>query len=247
MTVEAVVAATGPGLGVSFAAGALSFLSPCVAPLVPAYLSYIGGVSGEQTEVTSHRRLLVTTGNSLLFVLGFTTVFVFLGTGASMLGIFAQEQKRLLAQISGGFMIFMGLLMAGLVRFPWLHQERRLHFDGRALGPAGPVLVGMAFAGGWTPCIGPVLASILLYATSVEAGGQGGILLLAYSVGLGVPFLLAGALWTQGLHFTRWFRRYYGVVNLASGALLVTMGVLLLANRWFYISIWAQRLAAKLT
>jgi len=224
VTVEAVVAATGPGLGVSFAAGALSFLSPCVAPLVPAYLSYIGGVSGEQREVASHRRLLVTTANSLLFVLGFTTVFVFLGTGASMLGIFAQEQKRLLAQISGGFMIFMGLLMAGLVRFPWLHQERRLHFDGRALGPAGPVLVGMAFAAGWTPCVGAVLGSILGLA-ALQPGAAFG-LLLSYSLGLGIPFLLVGAFTSQASGLIKKWGRILRWAKIIFGFVLVGLGIL---------------------
>ncbi len=246
MSLEGAVATSDPGLAVAFAAGALSFLSPCVAPLVPAYLSYIGGVAVTETTVSSRQRLLTTTGASLLFVLGFTTVFVFLGTGASMLGIFVQEQKRLLAEISGAFMIAMGLMMAGVLRIPWLYQERRFQIDGQSLGMAGPVLIGMAFAAGWTPCIGPVLASILLYTSSVESGGHGGFLLLAYSLGLGLPFLLAGALWTQGLHLTHWFRRYYSYIGLASGALMIVMGALLLANRWFYISAWAQRLSERL-
>ncbi len=243
MTVEAV---SNPGLAVAFGAGALSFLSPCVAPLVPAYLSYIGGLTTDQLNTTARQRIATTLGNSLLFVLGFTTVFVFLGIGASMLGIFVQEQKPLLARISGGFMIVMGLVMAGVFKIPFLYQERRLQVQTNSLGPAGPVLMGMAFAAGWTPCIGPVLASILLYSGTV-ADGQGGFLLLAYSLGLGVPFLITGALWAQGLHATKWFRRYYGRIGLVSGALLVTMGALLLMGRWFYISVWAQRLTERLS
>lgn len=238
MTAEVVAE---PGLALSFGAGVLSFLSPCVAPLVPVYLSYIGGISIQQQGVSARQRLLTTMGNSLLFVLGFSFIFVLLGTGASFLGMFLEEERHLLSQVAGGFMIAMGLMIAGVLRIPWLYQERRLHLDSQALGPAGPVLVGMAFACGWTPCIGPVLASILFYASTAEAGGQGGILLLAYSLGLGVPFLLAGAAWTQGLQVMQWFRRSYGVISLASGALLVTMGVLLLTDRWFYVNIWVQK------
>ncbi len=243
MTVESVAA---PGLMVAFAAGTLSFVSPCCAPLVPAYLSYIGGVTADNAQATRRQRAFITAGSSMLFILGFTTVFVFLGVGASMLGIFVQEQRPLLAKISGGFMIAMGLAVAGMVRLPFMYQEKRFQLASESLGPAGPMLLGMAFAFGWTPCMGPVLASILLYSGTVESGGQGGFLLLSYSLGLGVPFLLTGILWSQGLQVTRLFRRFYSKISLASGALLVTMGGLLLFDKWFYISVWTQRLWTRL-
>lgn len=227
---------------VAFGGGVISFLSPCVAPLVPGYLSYISGLSVQdlaEQRADNGRRVLL---SCLLFVLGFSLVFVLLGASASLFGGLLIEYRRPLNRIAGAVMILMGLFIAGLFQLPWLFQERRFHLEGRSFGPAGTILLGMAFAFGWTPCVGPILASILFYAGAAQTGLQGALLLFAYSLGLGVPFLLVGVGFGRSVAALGWVKRHYRVINGVSGGLLVAVGLLFLTDRFFYFSIMAQRL-----
>ncbi|MBI2952758.1 MAG: sulfite exporter TauE/SafE family protein [Chloroflexi bacterium] len=227
---------------VAFGAGVLSFLSPCVAPLVPGYLSYISGVSVHDLAERPRDQTWHIVLSCLLFVLGFSLVFVLLGASASLLGGFIEEYRRPLNRVAGGVMILMGLFIVGLIRLPQLYQERRFHFTRNSFGRGGTVLLGMAFGFGWTPCVGPILASILFYAGAAETAARGALLLLAYSLGLGVPFVLVGLGFSRAMGALGWMRRHYRLINITSGGLLVAVGVLFLTDRFFYFSILAQRL-----
>ncbi len=223
------------GFGVAFLAGLLSFLSPCVAPIVPGYLSLVSGVAiGTSTgERRQTERVVIA---SVLFVLGFSAVLVTLGALAGAAGGMLEGQRGLLTRLSGVVMVVMGLVVLGLVRAPFLYRERRFHFIDRPYGPLGTVLIGMAFGFGWTPCIGPVLASILLYAGSVETAQGGAVLLLAYAAGLGVPFIAAAIGYSRFVSTLGWVRRRLPLLNAVSGALLVGMGALFATNQGYYLA-----------
>lgn len=233
-----------PSMGwlVAFGAGFLSFLSPCVLPLLPGYLSYVSGVSVDELAAPRPRQRRALAGTSALFVLGFTLVFMLLGTSSTLAGGWLAAYRKQLTIAAGVAMVLMGLLMLGLVRLPLLNRELRFRPVARSLGPAGPLLLGMAFAFGWTPCIGPVLASILLFAGTAETTLRGTLLLLAYSAGLGIPFILSGLLFSRVTAALPWLRRRYRVVEIASGILLMAMGVLFLTGRITYFSLLLQRL-----
>jgi len=225
------------GESVSLAAAALaglvSFVSPCVLPIVPGYLSFISGVNlaqlrGAEAPPGVTRRVALT---SLFFVLGFSTVFVALGAAATVVGELLQAHKRALGMVGGVVIIVLGLHMAGLIRIGWLLSEKRATVRERPLGLLGAYVVGLAFAFGWTPCIGPILGAILLYASQQETVAQGVLLLAAYSAGLGIPFIVAG-LAVNG--FFRVFGRLRGsmrTIEVVSGALLVGVGLLLVTDR----------------
>ncbi|MBI3957710.1 MAG: cytochrome c biogenesis protein CcdA [Chloroflexi bacterium] len=236
------------GLALAFGAGIISFFSPCVAPLVPGYLSFISGeatsrgMGGAAHAASRTRSALHTTGLSLIFVLGFTLVFVMLGASAALFGGLLDAYRQPLNRVTGVVMIGIGLLMAEVIRIPLLNQERRLHLDARTLGPNAPLLLGMTFAFGWVPCVGPILAGILLYASSTATVGAGIWLLFAYSVGLGIPFLLSGLAASWVLGSGRRLRRFWPWIARGSGALLVVMGLLFVTDRFFYLSIAMQRL-----
>ncbi|GIW07371.1 MAG: cytochrome C biogenesis protein CcdA [Dehalococcoidia bacterium] len=223
---------------VAFLAGLVSFLSPCVAPLVPGYLAYVSGSSLDRPASTT--RVLRTT---LLFVLGFTFVFVALGMSAGLVGAAMDGLRPALYRASGVVMIVMGLVLIG-VGPRVLQTDRRFHLPREALGPAGPVMLGMAFGFGWTPCIGPILASILFYAGTRETVGHAGLLLLAYSLGLGVPFVAVGIGLSRMLGAWRAVRRLSGPLSVVSGLTLVGVGVLFLTDRFYVVSLLAGRLAA---
>ncbi len=237
------------GLGVAFLAGIISFFSPCVAPLVPGYLSFMAGVSATAGPVAGGgpgkvpgrpgREVLLT---SLIFVLGFTLVFVLLGAGAALFGGLLEAYRQPLNRVTGLVMIGIGLVMAEVIRLPGLEREYRFRLDARALGPSAPLLLGMTFAFGWVPCVGPILAGILLYASSTATVGTGIWLLFAYSIGLGIPFVVSGMAASWTLNATRRMRRYWPWVARLSGALLIAIGILFLTGRFFYFSIAMQRL-----
>ena len=224
-------------LGVALA-GLVSFLSPCVLPLVPPYLGYLGGTTIEQmTErggVDDHvrRRVMVA---SLCFVLGFTTVFVALGAGASVLGQWVQEHKGQLAVVAGIVIIGFGLHFLGLLRVPLLYRQARFHTRVEGASLIGAFVMGLAFAFGWTPCIGPVLATVLTLAASEASLGAGVRLLLVYSLGLGIPFVLAAAAIGPFIAFMQRFKRHLHKVEMVMGLLLVVTGVLMLTGslNWF--------------
>ena len=228
--------------GAAFIAGILSFLSPCVLPLVPPYLSFMAGVSMEQMTKdegaeapVAKRRVMIA---ALLFVLGFSTVFVAMGASASFIGQFMREYLHILARVAGVVIIIFGLHFLGVFRIGFLLMEKRYQSGGTPRTLAGAYVVGLAFALGWTPCIGPVLASILAIAAAEESVAQGAGLLAIYSAGLGVPFLLAAFAINGFLGFMKRFRRHLGVVEKVMGALLVITGVMFLTGAMQYISVW---------
>ncbi len=213
------------GLAIAFAAGFISFISPCVLPLVPGYLSFVSGVSFDELGARP-RRVTAMTG---AFVLGFTLMFVLLGAGVGWFGNAILENRRTLEIVAGAFVIAMGIVLAGLPLPRLLAAERRLHVRGGG-GLVAAGVAGIAFAIGWSPCIGPTLGAILTLSLGSSGATDGAILLAAYSLGLGVPFLLFGLAFTQSLGLVGWVRRNWRVVSVASAVLLVTMGVLLITG-----------------
>ncbi|MEM8794824.1 MAG: cytochrome c biogenesis protein CcdA [Pseudomonadota bacterium] len=213
-------------------AGIISFVSPCVLPLVPPYLCYMAGVSLDQLtgKTSSPRSQSYILFVAICFVLGFTTVFVALGTGASVIGQFLRAHQILLAQIAGVAIILMGLHFLGVFRIAFLYKEARLNTSKTSSGPIGAYVMGLAFAFGWTPCIGPVLGAILAVAGAEASAAQGALLLGVYSLGIGVPFILAALFAKAFLGFIARFRAYLGSVEKAMGGLLVGTGVLFITG-----------------
>lgn len=232
------------GLGLAFIAGVISFLSPCVAPLVPGYLSYITGTSLEKFG-KSRGQLLHILASTALFVFGFTLVFVSLGASASALGSLLESYRRELTQAAGIVMVMMGILLMGIIPLPFLSREFRLHPQTRHLGLLGNIPLGMAFALGWMPCVGPILASILFYAGTAHTVVQGTLLLLVYSLGLGLSFILTGLFFVRVLGALHWVQRHYKFFNIASGGLLVLVGLLFISNQFYYLSIVMQKIFYK--
>ena len=229
------------GLAVAFLAGVLSFLSPCVLPLVPSYVSFITGLSLD--EVGERRWTAVT--HALLFICGFTVIFVALGATATGLGRLLNYNQVWLERAGGILIILFGIYLLGGFRWMFLERERRVHLQDKPLGYLGSVLVGLAFGAGWTPCIGPILGSILLYTSTQTSLREGMVLLLAYSLGLAVPFVLA-ALAVE--RFIEWFRRYRKFIPLTtrlSGALLVAVGLLVATGYFSLLAGWLQALTPE--
>lgn len=223
---------------VAFGAGLLSFLSPCVLPLVPSYIGFLTGLSLE--EMTSRRRIAFT--HALLFVLGFTLVFLLLGATATALGRTLAFHKVWLQRLGGVLIILFGLVCLGVIRADVLLQDKRVHLQDKPLGFLGSVLVGMAFAAGWTPCIGPILGGILGLASAADTFGRGMLLLGAYSAGLAVPFLLAAWAVDRFLAWFQKFRPYLPWVMRVSGLLLILVGVLLITGQFTRLAGFLQGL-----
>lgn len=216
-------------LALAFTAGLISFLSPCVLPLLPGYLSYLSGVSVE--DVPAERDGSTTLGVAALFVLGFSLVFVALGATASYIGAALLPYRDTLTRVAGAFIILMALVMLGAFRLPIFYREKRLHL-GREFGVWSAFPLGMAFAFGWSPCIGPVLTSILAYATTVGTAQKGALLLFIYSLGLGVPFLAMALFAGRMFQSMSWIKRHYQALNLGGSAVLMVMGIFLVLDRW---------------
>ena len=227
-------------------AGAISFLSPCVLPLVPPYLCYMAGVSMDDFRQTnqdgaavidsSFRKTIMLT--SLLFTLGFATVFIALGASASTLGGMMRQHIDVLAQIGGVIIIIMGLHFLGVFRIGVLARELRFQGNGKPATYSGAYVMGLAFAFGWTPCIGPVLGAILGVAASSQTVGSGAALLGAYSLGLAVPFWIAASFSGKFMNFLTKFRRHLGLVEKLMGLLLVLTGILFLTGAIASIGFW---------
>lgn len=216
------------GLGsLALLAGLVSITAPCCLPLMPGYLSYIGGVS--TIEQGNRRRIL---GTAALFVLGFALVFTALGASASAFGGVLLSRLPTLIKISGVFVIVMGLAMLGLLRIPFLYKELRFDMTKIRRGPAGAVPLGMAFAFGWTPCVGPVLGGILTAAAATQTVWKGSVLLFIYSLGMGIPFLLLALGYSKAGRSMNFLRRHGLAIERSGGVLLVTMGVLLITGYW---------------
>jgi cytochrome c-type biogenesis protein len=223
---------------VAFVAGLLSFLSPCVLPLVPSYIGFLTGMT--LPEVTGRRRAALV--HALLFVAGFSLVFILLGASATALGRALNYYQVWLQRVGGVLIILFGLLCLGAFRVQLLTQERRLHLERKPVGYLGSVLVGMAFAAGWTPCIGPVLGGILgLAATSTDVS-RGMLLLGVYSAGLALPFLIAAVAVESFLDWFQRFRRFLPWVMRISGVLLVLVGILLVTGEFTRLAGWLQGL-----
>jgi cytochrome c-type biogenesis protein len=224
------------GFVVAFGAGIVSFLSPCVLPLVPSYLSMMSGVSSAELASASRldqKRLLRST---LLFVAGFTLVFAVLEATALGLGRTLETHHSVLNQVAGSVIIVGGLVFAGLIRPSWLMRERRIHVAPSRLGEWAAPVMGMAFAFGWTPCIGPILAAVLSLASDTHTLGRGEAMLVAYSLGLGVPFIALGVAFGRLTGVLAFARAHLRVINVVSGLLLAGLGVLLLTDNLHILS-----------
>lgn len=222
----------------AFVAGIVSFLSPCVLPLVPAYLSFITGYTpAELSDAKPDVRTVL--WPSLLFVLGFSVVFVGLGASASLLGEVLSEYRRTLVLVGGAFVFVLGFFMLGIIKFPWLYGEARFDMSkARAFGRAAAFVMGAAFAFGWTPCVGPILGSILALASSTGSAASGAFLLLMYSLGLGVPFVLTALLYGKLRHTLTWLNRHSLAINRVAGLFLMLVGVLIVTGRLTYLAAW---------
>lgn len=225
-------------LVIAFLAGLLTFLSPCVLPLIPAYISFITGVSidelitgpGEKSKLT--RRVLF---EIVLFISGFSLVFILLGASASYFGKFLLSHLRVLRTIGGILVILFGLYIAGLFKLSFLGYERRIHLKMKPTNILGSFIVGIVFALGWTPCAGPILASILTYASTQETVREGIFLLGSYSLGLAIPFLLSGLAVNLFVRGFRKIKRYSRLISPVTGGLLVLFGILILTGKFQFV------------
>ncbi len=227
------------GVVIALTAGVLSFLSPCVLPLVPSYLSFVTGMSLEDLQEGVERRRVML--NAVLFVAGFTGIFVILGATASFLGQFFRVYEDWIARLGGVLIILLGLHLLGVFRFTALMREKRVQLADRPEGHLGALAVGAAFGAGWTPCIGPVLGGILTMAGTSDTVWQGVGLLLVYSVGLAVPFLLAALALDWFLEAFQRYRRFIPWMERASGVLLIGLGLLLVTGSFTVLSTWLAR------
>lgn len=216
----------------AFIAGLVSFLSPCVLPLVPGYVSLISGVGVEELKAQESQVLRRVMLNSIAFIIGFSIVFVTLGALSTEVGQLAAQYKSTLARIAGVVIILFGLHLTGIMPIKALYADKRLHNVKGGSTPWGAFVVGFAFAFGWTPCVGPILGAILGLAAAQNSVSQGILLLTVYSLGLAVPFLLAALGIERFMKFYSGFRRHMHAVEVASGALLMVLGVLLVLGKF---------------
>jgi cytochrome c-type biogenesis protein len=226
------------GLALAFSAGLLSFLSPCVLPLIPSYLTFVTGVGLDELHL-SRRATIV---HALLFVLGFTIIFVALGASATVLGRVLLAYRVWITRVGGALVVLFGLYLLGLVRVAAFDRERRVHLADKPVGYLGTVLVGIAFGAGWTPCLGPILGAILTYTAATADLSRGLPLLLAYSLGLALPFLLAAVAVERFLEAVTRFRPHLARVAQVSGALLVIVGVLMMLDYFTLMATYLQAL-----
>ena len=226
------------GIIAAFTAGILSFLSPCVLPLIPGYLSFITGYSAAELseEKRSTSAVLVP---SVLFVLGFSLVFIAFGASASVLGGYLFDYRDILTKIAGVVVVVFGFFMLGIIKVPWLYGEARMEMSkARSFGRGAAFVMGMAFAFGWTPCVGPILGSILAIAGTTGSITQGIILLAAYSLGLGVPFILTALLFGRLTTTLKWLNRNSLIINRVAGVLLMIVGVLIFTGQMGILASW---------
>ncbi len=222
----------------AFGAGVLSFISPCVLPLIPGYISYVSGMSLEDmrtADAGARRRLILAT---LCFILGFSIIFMAMGASASAIGALLLQHLRIVQKIAGVIIVILGLHLAGLFRLRFLDRDTRVQTSRKPATPLGAVIVGMAFGFGWTPCIGPILGGILAIAGSKSTVGEGVLLLAVYSAGLGVPFFLTSLAVDKFFAASARVRRYYRAIELTAGLLLIILGVLMFTGRFTLIIRW---------
>ena len=228
----------------ALAAGVISFSSPCSIPLVPGYLSFLSGVPVSGLGAASVRS--VTFRAALLFVAGFTVVFTALGASSALIGGVLMRNLPMITRVAGVAIIAMGLAMAGFLRLPWLARERRMDLGRFATGPRTAFPVGMAFAFGWVPCIGPVLAALLTLAAATETVAWGALLLAIFSLGLGIPCLLIALAYQHARGTVSWMRRHTHQIEVIGGLMLVVIGVLFVSGTWTQLFLTLQRELARL-
>jgi cytochrome c-type biogenesis protein len=222
----------------AFAAGIVSFLSPCVLPLVPAYISYISGVSIEDISDENKAGTGKVMKGTIAFVFGFSLVFIALGASASWVGQFVGSNIGILSKIGGAIVIIFGFHLMGIIKIPFLYREMRYHSTSESATLVGSMLIGIAFAFGWTPCIGPILAGILFYASTQDTVWHGVFLLAIYSLGLGVPFLLTGLGISRFFSFFDTIKRHFRKVEIVSGVLLVIVGFMIFTDNFRIMAGW---------
>jgi len=220
----------------AFVAGLLSFISPCVLPIVPGYLSFISGVSLEELQEKKSSATRRVFFNSLFFVLGFSVVFIALGASATIVSNFLLNYMHIISKVAGALIIVLGLHFIGLFKIKWLNYEKRFHVGSKQLGLAGSFFVGFAFAFGWTPCIGPILAAILAIAAAEDTVGRGILLLSLYSAGLALPFLLTSLAFNKFLTVSSKIKKHFRAVEVVGGILLLAVGFLIFTNSMGYLS-----------
>ena len=228
----------GVSLAVAFAAGVLSFLSPCVLPLIPSYVGFLTGMTAEELQVRRGAALV----HALWFVAGFSLIFVALGASASAFGAALLASQHWIARVGGVLVILFGLYLLGVLRPAFLMRERRVHLARKPLGYLGSSLAGVAFGAAWTPCIGPILGAILTLAATRGSVGQGTALLAVYALGLAVPFLVTAFALDRFLVWFHRFRPYIRWVERVAGVLLLVLGLLLVTDRFTLIAGWLQGL-----
>lgn len=226
-----------PSILIALTAGVLSFLSPCVLPIIPPYLAYMGGISMNQlTESGSSRRPAVIA--SVFFVMGLSTVFLVLGFTASAFGRFFLQNQQLFSQIAGVLIIIFGLHFLGVFRIPLLMREARLDAGDQGGSALGAYLLGLAFAFGWTPCIGPILGAILSLSAQEDSIGRGTFLMAVYAAGLGLPFILSAMFINRAMGLMNRLKRHMGLIEKLMGALLLAVGLLMLTGAFSRMSYW---------
>ncbi|MCL4462154.1 MAG: cytochrome c biogenesis protein CcdA [Nitrospirae bacterium] len=228
-------------LPLSFLAGLVSFVSPCVLPIVPSYISFVTGLSfddltGKNSEMTRQEVTRTTVWHSLIFVAGFSALFIGFGASASFVGQILLTYQEVIRKVGGILIVFFGLFIAGWIRIPFLNQEFKLPVGKRKSTVIGTFLIGVGFAAGWTPCVGPILGSILFFAGTQGEVIRGIELLTAYSMGLAVPFLLSAILFNSFLGSFRQISRWIPLITKSSGVFLIVMGVLIFTNAFSILS-----------
>src|SRR5919109_1577767 len=226
----------------AFVAGLLSFLSPCVLPLVPGYISLISGTGVEELRVGDQRLLRSVLFHSAMFILGFSIVFISLGAVATSVGQLLGQYHRFFVYLAGLVIIVFGLHLTGIFKIKALYADKRIHNTSSRSSAIGAFVVGFAFAFGWTPCIGPILATILAFAAAQDTVLKGVVLLAVYSLGLAVPFLLTSLGISRFLNFYGSFRKYLHAVEVASGVLLIGIGILIFTRHFTLVATWLNRM-----
>jgi cytochrome c-type biogenesis protein len=234
---------SGADVPVAFVAGLVSFLSPCVLPLVPGYLAAVTGVSVSEIETAGWRRVLAP---SLLFIASFSTVFILLGLAATALGQTLRENQELLTDIGAVMLIVMGMLFIGSLYLDRLNREWHVDALLSRAGKGGPIVAGAAFSIAWTPCVGPALGGILTLASIDGELTHGAFLLAVYSLGLAIPFLLTALAFSQATAAFATVRRHYRAIVVGGGGILIAMGVLILTGAFTELNIWAQKVTTEL-
>jgi cytochrome c-type biogenesis protein len=226
-------------IAIAFIAGLISFLSPCVLPLVPGYISIVSGSSLEQLKAQKETSLLRTVlTNSITFIIGFSITFIVLGASATWLGQVLVSWRQLLDKIAGLVLIVFGVHVLGIVKINALYQDKRFHGVEKPRGAVGALFLGLAFAFGWTPCLGPILAGILAIASTKQTVTEGMLLLGVYSAGLGIPFLITSLALNKFLSFYGRFKKHFHAVEMVSGALVIAVGVMMVTGSLTRIASW---------